>query len=72
MIKFTFSFSLSLTKVRVSDILAWVWGQKKMSQVLGMFWLLDSTMLLPVTVTAHFENYEPLISLVFQFFGGQQ
>jgi hypothetical protein len=31
-------------KVRVSDVLAWVWGQKKMSQVFGAFGLLDFTM----------------------------
>jgi hypothetical protein len=28
-------------KVRDSDVLAWVWGQRKMSQVLGAFGLLD-------------------------------
>jgi len=27
---------------------AWVWGQRKMSQVLGVFGLLDFTMLRPV------------------------
>jgi hypothetical protein len=32
-------------KVRDFDILAWVWGQRKMSQVLGSFGLLDFTML---------------------------
>jgi hypothetical protein len=30
-------------KVRGSDILAWVWGQRKKSQVLGTFGLLDFT-----------------------------
>jgi hypothetical protein len=35
-------------KVRDSDVLAWVRGQRKMSQVLGAFGLLDFTMLQPV------------------------
>jgi hypothetical protein len=32
-------------KVRDFDILGWVWGQKKMNQVLGVFGLLHFTML---------------------------
>jgi hypothetical protein len=28
-------------RVRDSDVLAWVWGQRKMSQVLGAFVLMD-------------------------------
>jgi hypothetical protein len=39
-----------------------------MSQVLGMFGLLDFTMLWPVLTWRHFEAYEPFISLIFQFF----
>jgi hypothetical protein len=35
-------------KVRDSDVLVWVWGQKEMSQALGMFGLQDFTMLQPV------------------------
>jgi hypothetical protein len=35
-------------KVRDSDFLAWVGGQKKMSQVLGAFVLLDFKILQPV------------------------
>jgi hypothetical protein len=35
-------------KVRDSDVLAWVWGQRKKSQVLGAFGLLDFTMLRPI------------------------
>jgi hypothetical protein len=35
-------------KVWDSDILAWIWGQRKMIQVLGMFELLNFTMLQPV------------------------
>jgi hypothetical protein len=35
-------------KVKDSDVLAWVWGQRKMSQVLGMFGLLDFTILQPI------------------------
>jgi hypothetical protein len=39
-----------------------------MSQVLGAFGLLDFTMLWPVPPGAHFETYEPFISLIFQIF----
>jgi hypothetical protein len=35
---------------------AWVWGQRKMSQVLGMFGLLDFTMLQPVFTWHVFWN----------------
>jgi len=46
----------------------WVWGQGKMSQVLGAFGLLDFTMLLPISpcycpfhhVTAHFTMLLPI------------
>jgi hypothetical protein len=44
----TFSLSLVCMKVRDSDVLAWVGGQRKMSQVLGAFGLLDFAMLWPV------------------------
>jgi hypothetical protein len=44
----TFSLSLVLLKVRDSDILAWVQGQRKMSQVLGIFGLLGFTILQPI------------------------
>jgi hypothetical protein len=59
-------------KVRNSDVLAWVWGQRKMSKVLGVFGLLDFTMLRPGLAWRSFETYEMFISLVFQFFFGQQ
>jgi hypothetical protein len=39
------SLSLVRMKVRDSDVLAWVRGQSKMSQVLGAFGLLDLTIL---------------------------
>jgi hypothetical protein len=55
-------------KVRDSDVLAWVRGQRKMSQVLGAFGLLDFTMLRPVLAGTRFETYELFISLIFQFF----
>jgi hypothetical protein len=42
------SLSLVRMKVRDSDVLLWVRGQRKMSQVLGAFGLLDFTMLLYV------------------------
>jgi hypothetical protein len=35
-------------KVRESDFLAWVRGQRKINQVLGVFGLLDFTTLQPV------------------------
>jgi hypothetical protein len=35
-------------KVRDSDVLAWVWGQTKISQVMDAFGLLDFTMLQPI------------------------
>jgi nitrate reductase NapE component len=57
-------------KVRDSDILAWVQGQRK-SQVLGAFGLLDFTMLWPVLAWhVCFETYKPFISLIFQFIFG--
>jgi hypothetical protein len=49
-ISYYLSLSLSLVcmKVKDSDILAWVRGQRKMSQVLGAFGLLVVAMLRPV------------------------
>jgi hypothetical protein len=41
-------YFLVCMKVRDSDVLAWVRGQRKMSQVLGAFRLLDFIMLRPV------------------------
>jgi hypothetical protein len=42
-----------------------------MSQVLGVFGLLDFTMLWPILLGACFETYEPFISLIFKFFSGR-
>jgi hypothetical protein len=42
------TFSLIHMKIRDSNVLVWVRGQRKMSQVLGVFGLLDFTMLQPV------------------------
>jgi hypothetical protein len=42
------SVSLVHVKVRDSEVLACVWGQWKMSKVLGAFVLLDFTMLQPI------------------------
>jgi hypothetical protein len=53
--------SLICMKVRDYDFLAWVQGQREMSQVLGTIGLLDFTC---------FETYTPFISLIFQFLGG--
>jgi hypothetical protein len=53
-----------------SNVLAWVHEQRKMSQVLGVFGLRNFTMLWPFSLGAHFETYEPFISLIFQFFSG--
>jgi hypothetical protein len=44
-----------------------VWGQRKISQVLGAFRLLDSTFYGPFSLGEPFETYEPFISLIFQF-----
>jgi hypothetical protein len=55
-------------KVRDSDVLAWVWGQRKMNQVLGMFGLLYFTTYGLFLFGARFETYELFISLIFQFF----
>jgi hypothetical protein len=56
-------------KVRDSDVLVWVRGQKKMSQVLGAFGLLDFTYYGPFSLGARFETYEPFIFLISHFFG---
>jgi hypothetical protein len=42
------SLPLVLTKVKDSDVLAWVREQRNIGQVLGTFGLLDFTMLRPV------------------------
>ena len=49
-----------------------VQGQKKMSQVLGAFGLLDFTKLRPVLAWRAFETYELFISLIFQIFSGHR
>jgi hypothetical protein len=51
-------------EIRDPDVLAWVWGQRKLSQQLGAHGLLD----LICSDLARFENYEWFISLIF-FFG---
>jgi hypothetical protein len=53
---FTVLISLSLVrmKVRDYDVLTWVREQRKMSQVLGAFVLLDFTMLRPVLAWREF------------------
>jgi hypothetical protein len=48
-------------KERDSDVLAWVRGQREMSQVLDDFGLLDFTMLGPFSLGVCFETYEPFI-----------
>jgi hypothetical protein len=40
-------------KVRDSDFLVWVWGQRKMSQVQGTFGLLDFTIFMARSCLAH-------------------
>jgi hypothetical protein len=42
-----------------------------MSQVLGVFGLLDFTILRPVLFWGHLGTYKPFISLIFQFFSGR-
>jgi hypothetical protein len=55
-------------KLRDSDLSAWVRGQMKMSLLLGEFGLLISPCYRLFSLSARFENYEPFISLIFQFF----
>jgi hypothetical protein len=57
-------------KERDSDILGWVWGQRKMSQVLGVFGLWVAPCYGPFSLGAHVETSERSISLIFQFFLG--
>jgi hypothetical protein len=57
-------------KVRNSDVSAWVWGQKKMSQVLGALGCWISPCYGPFSLGASFETNEPFISLNLQFFFG--
>jgi hypothetical protein len=45
-------------------------GQRKMSEVLGAFGLLDFTMLRPVLAWRAFENLRTVYLFNFQFFGG--
>jgi hypothetical protein len=54
--------SLVPVNLRDSDILAWVQGQGKMSQVLDTFVLLDFTMLLPVFALRVFYNLLTIFS----------
>jgi hypothetical protein len=58
--------SLIHMKERDSDILVWVWGQRKMSQVLGVFRLLDFT----ISLGTHFETCELFIYFILLLFGG--
>jgi hypothetical protein len=57
-------------KVRDSDVLAWVWGQRKISQALARLGCWISPRYGPFSLGARFETYEPFIYLIFQFFGG--
>jgi hypothetical protein len=52
--------------IRDSGVLAWVQGQRNMSQVPGAFGLLDFAMLPSVSLGARFVTYEPFISLIFK------
>jgi hypothetical protein len=49
---------------------AWVWGQRKMSQLLGAFGLLDFTMLRPVLTWRAFLNLCTVYFFNFQNFFG--
>jgi hypothetical protein len=61
-------FSLIRMKVRACDFLAWVRGQRKMSQVLGAFVLLYFTMLRPVLAWRAFWNIWTIYFFNFPFF----
>jgi hypothetical protein len=65
------SLSLARTrmKVRDYDVLVWVQGQRKVSQVLGAFGLLDFTMLRPILAWHVLNLMNPFFwTLIFQFF----
>jgi hypothetical protein len=66
---FTVYFLICM-KVRDSDILARVWGQRKMSQVMGMFGLWDFTMLRPVLTWCTFRNLRTIYFFNFPTFLG--
>jgi hypothetical protein len=66
------SLSLVPTKVMDSDVLAWVRGQRKMSQLLGAFGLLDFTMLRSVLVWRAYWNLWTVYLFNFQLFFGPQ
>jgi hypothetical protein len=51
------TFSPVHMEVRDSDVLAWVQGERKMSQVLSVFGLLDFTMLEHVLTLCAFLNF---------------
>jgi hypothetical protein len=64
-----YSLSLIRTKVRDFDVWARVWGQRKMSQVLGLFGLLEFAMFQPILAWHAFWDLRT-ISLIFQVFLG--
>jgi hypothetical protein len=55
-------------KVRYSDVLAWVWGQRKMSQVLDALCCWISPCYGPFSLGTHFETCELFISVIFSLF----
>jgi hypothetical protein len=55
-------------KIRDSDVLVWVRGQRKMRQVLGVFGLLDFTMLQPILAWQAFCNLQSVYFFNFQNF----
>jgi hypothetical protein len=57
-------------KARDSDVLLWVQGQRKMSQVLAVFWLLDFTILRPVLAWHAFWNSRTVYFFNFPIFSG--
>jgi hypothetical protein len=65
------SLSLVRTKVSGSEVLAWVRGQRKTSQVLGAFGLLDFTMLRPVLAWRTFWDLWAVYFFNFQIFSGR-
>jgi hypothetical protein len=58
-------------KVRDSDVLAWVRGQRKMGQVLGAFGLLDFTTLRPVLAWGRVLKLMKRLFLYFSFFSAR-
>jgi hypothetical protein len=69
--KWQMGYNLAFKGLRDSDVLVWVRGQRKMSQALGAFGLLEFTMLLPILACREFWNLWTVYFFNFPFFSGR-